>query len=389
LNLIKVIDLFKKIAVLATIIFMVFGLFAYADSPALRVSSTGGAVGQTVDITVSINGNPGIAMFSLKMEYDKSSVTPISIEKGAALAVGEIISNLQISEATDLDYITAFWYNAADITADGALFTVKFRINDSAAGRIPVNVSYNAGDICNQDTEDVFIDIFGGGIDVIQARSENRPPISQGGNGGGASVVIPQQNEVREPEAGNERFDVAPDFTDIDGYPWAANEIMTLASKGIIKGTSATTFSPANNIKRADYMILLVRMLGLTADFTDNFDDVPQDAYYYREIGSAKGLGLTTGVGDNKFNPEAEITRQDMFVLAYRILIQQGAIEPAGIEVLKQFNDNTFIADYAKEALATLAKSELVKGNENNINPLGLATRAETAVFIYQFIGKD
>ena len=98
--------MFKKTAILTIIAFMTIGLFAYADSPALRVSSASGAAGQTVDITVSISDNPGIAMFKLKLECDKANLTPVSIEKGEALTVGEITSNLQASGASDMDYVT-------------------------------------------------------------------------------------------------------------------------------------------------------------------------------------------------------------------------------------------------------------------------------------------
>jgi len=47
------------------------GLSVFADSPALLVSSTNGATGQTVYVSVSISENPGVAMFKLKVEYDK------------------------------------------------------------------------------------------------------------------------------------------------------------------------------------------------------------------------------------------------------------------------------------------------------------------------------
>lgn len=176
-----------------------------------------------------------------------------------------------------------------------------------------------------------------------------------------------------------------PVFADITNYAWANEAIVALAEKGIIKGVSDTEFAPANDIKRADFMLLLVRMLDLKADVTSNFDDVSADKYYYEGVGIAKALGLTTGVGDNKFNPEASITRQDMFVLAYRILqMQEAGLVDADESAINTFEDYSKIADYAKEGLAALVKNDLVKGSDNKINPVGNATRAETAVFIYR-----
>ena len=48
----------------------------------------------------------------------------------------------------------------------------------------------------------------------------------------------------------------------------------SLADEGIIKGTSENTFSPASNITRADFAILLVRAFKLESENTENFADV-------------------------------------------------------------------------------------------------------------------
>ena len=176
-----------------------------------------------------------------------------------------------------------------------------------------------------------------------------------------------------------------PVFNDITNYLWADEAIVNLAEKGIIKGVSDTEFAPARDITRADFMLLLVRMLDLKADVIGNFDDISVDKYYYEGVGIAKALGLTPGVGDNKFNPEASITRQDMFILAYRILqMQKTNLVDANESAINTFDDYLKIADYAKEGLSSLVKNELVKGSDNKINPVGNATRAETAVFIYR-----
>ncbi|MDD4238778.1 MAG: beta-lactamase family protein [Desulfotomaculaceae bacterium] len=176
-------------------------------------------------------------------------------------------------------------------------------------------------------------------------------------------------------------------FTDIADYSWAGEAITALAEKGIIKGISDTSFAPANQITRADYMLLMVRLLGVTADVEGNFGDVAENEYYYKEIGIAKALGLTTGIDGANFHPEVSITRQDMFLLAYRIMQQQGLIKTeVDLGVLNQFSDSAEISQYAKEALATLISMDLVKGSENMINPKGNATRAETAVFIYRLL---
>ena len=209
---------------------------------------------------------------------------------------------------------------------------------------------------------------------------------SSGGSHSKGKTTPPEAPEpiVPEPVSPDTVTPGAAMFTDIADYSWAGEAITALAEKGLIKGVSDTSFAPANEIKRADYMLIMVRLLGVTADVAGNFADVAENKYYYKEIGIARALGLASGVDGANFQPEASITRQDMFVLAYRIMQRQGLIKTEGDPgVLNQFSDNAEISQYARQALATLVSMDLVKGSGNMVNPNGNATRAEAAVFIY------
>lgn len=178
-------------------------------------------------------------------------------------------------------------------------------------------------------------------------------------------------------------------FDDISDVTWAKNEIEVMASKGVINGTSETTYSPNANISRADFMCLLIRTLELNAEIDSNFDDVKPTDYYYEALGVAKKLGITTGVGNNKFNPKEEIARQDMMVLLARALKMVDKISVTGTaEDISEFNDAAKVSDYAVEGVASLKKEGIIKGSGNMIEPQGKATRAETAVMMYRVLNK-
>lgn len=174
-------------------------------------------------------------------------------------------------------------------------------------------------------------------------------------------------------------------FADLGNYAWAQAQIDALVEKGVINGVSDTEFAPANNIKRADFLVMAMRLAGLNDTPTDNFADVPAGSYYYNAVGIAKQLGITSGAGNNQFLPETNITRQDMFVLAYNLLKNQGVITTdADVSVLDSFADAADVADYAKVAVATLMENGFINGDDaNRINPVNNATRAESAVFLY------
>ncbi|CAM3221440.1 family 43 glycosylhydrolase [Paenibacillus lupini] len=177
-------------------------------------------------------------------------------------------------------------------------------------------------------------------------------------------------------------------FSDLKGYSWAEEAINALAKIGVINGTSSTTFEPSRSVTRAEFVTLLVRAMGLKADVTDNFVDVPANAYYYEALGVVKQLGIALGSGDNAFHPNATISRQDMMVLVARVLEMTNNEQLDGNAAdLSGFTDKDKIADYAAEALAALVKEGIVTGSGNGrLNPQGTATRAEAAVMIYRIL---
>jgi Uncharacterized protein contain chitin-binding domain type 3 len=176
-----------------------------------------------------------------------------------------------------------------------------------------------------------------------------------------------------------------PTFQDLASVPWAKQAIEVLASKGIINGTSSATFEPQANITRADFLKLLIGALGLQAEAEENFEDVSRSDYYYEAAGIAKKLGISSGVGNNKLNPKASITREDMMVMVERALKAAGK-ELGGNQAnsLSKFKDAAQVAGYAQDSIAALVQTGLIVGNANHINPKGSTTRAEAAVLLYR-----
>lgn len=216
----------------------------------------------------------------------------------------------------------------------------------------------------------------------------------------GQGNITPVPNGRYDPAAGEVTFTIThfskyaaafvkKTFADIQNYPWAKKEIEVLASKGIIEGMSASSYAPGSNITRADFVTLLVRALELKASFDGNFDDVEASDYYYDAVGTAKKLGIIEGVGDNKFDPKAGITREDMMVMAAGAMEAAGKIkDEADRSVLSAYTDSASISSYAAASAASLIENGIIEGDGRLINPGGNTTRAETAVVIYRIYNK-
>ncbi|MBU7005957.1 GLUG motif-containing protein [Phosphitispora fastidiosa] len=216
----------------------------------------------------------------------------------------------------------------------------------------------------------------------------------------GAGNVVEMPNGRYDPGTGTVTFStthfsryavvyVTKTFDDLESAVWAKKPIEVLASKGILKGISEKEYAPQTNITRADFLYYLVRTLGVDARVDGNFDDISRDAYYYKEIGIAKKLGITHGTGNNKFSPDESITRLDMMVLAERALRMLEKLEVQGTASdLDRFADKSLIADYASDSIASVVREGLIVGSGDRLNPLGHTTRAEAAAFLYRIYNK-
>lgn len=222
--------------------------------------------------------------------------------------------------------------------------------------------------------------------DIANAKTNSDSTQGGGGGGGGGTGGSGGSSGGGFSGGGATTPSTTETFTDLANHAWAKDAIYTLKNKGIISGVSDTEFAPANNIKRGDFILILTRMLGVNNEFTENFADVPESAYYYRAIGSAKAAGIAQGSGEN-FMPENSITRQDLITLAYRAFLAKGYItETTDLISLDTFGDKDSISDYAKTSMASMVKAGIIQGSNGNVNPKGFATRAEVAVMCARLV---
>ena len=178
-------------------------------------------------------------------------------------------------------------------------------------------------------------------------------------------------------------------FSDIQTH-WAKKEIEELASRGIIQGKTATLFAPESKLTREQMAVLLVRALDLPLEnHKGTFADVTAKHWAHKEIEAAAKAGLINGVGGSKFNPKANISRQDTAVMMIRTIEFEDADLLKGVNGTNNFKDASKTADYAKKAVAQAAELGLINGRSGNMfEPTAEIKRAETAVVLYRGLDK-
>ena len=179
----------------------------------------------------------------------------------------------------------------------------------------------------------------------------------------------------------------APAFTDIHNH-WAADNILFAASRGLLSGTSDTTFSPNTGMTRGMFVTALGRLAGINPDSykTGKFTDVKADAYYAPYVNWAAQNGIVEGVTATTFAPDTNINREQMAVIMANYAKKLGYDLPKPLQAVT-FADNAQISSWAKNAVRTMQQAGILSGkNGNKFDPKGTATRAEVATVLRRFV---
>ena len=179
----------------------------------------------------------------------------------------------------------------------------------------------------------------------------------------------------------------APAFTDIHNH-WAADNILFAASRGLLSGTSDTTFSPNTGMTRGMFVTALGRLAGINPDSykTVKFTDVKADAYYAPYVNWAAQNGIVEGVTATTFAPDTNINREQMAVIMANYAKKLGYDLPKTLQAVT-FADNAQISSWAKNAVRAMQQAGILAGkNGNKFDPKGTATRAEVATVLRRFV---
>ena len=176
-------------------------------------------------------------------------------------------------------------------------------------------------------------------------------------------------------------------FTDISNKSAEMQKaILYLTSKGIINGTSATTFSPNGTINRQQVAALLMRALGKVDNTaTAAFKDVSAQSSLYHEIASSKKHKIVNGYSDNTFRGTNVISRAQIVTVAGRVLTSEMNYKvPSNASTyLMKYSDT--VPDFAKEMVALATRENLVVYRTDGTFSGGKnMTRGDAAIILYR-----
>ncbi|MHA7965969.1 DUF2252 family protein [Paenibacillus sp. CAU 1782] len=169
---------------------------------------------------------------------------------------------------------------------------------------------------------------------------------------------------------------------------WAANTISRAVQLGFINGYGDGSFKPDQQISRAEFAVLLARLLGWDNDeqtgaFTD---ESTIKNWAIPAVKAAAVRGVITGYSDGSFQPNKAINRAEMAVMIARSLNLSQSAEDGALPL----RDANSIPVWAKGAVDASFKAGLLTGRTSgNFDPGAPATRAEAVVILLRALDSE
>ncbi len=176
-------------------------------------------------------------------------------------------------------------------------------------------------------------------------------------------------------------------FTDI-GTHWGKEAIDYVVGRGLLSGTSDTTFAPNTAMTRGMLVTALGRLacVDVKAYTANSFTDVKADSTFRPYIEWAYKNSVVQGIGNQQFAPDRAITREEIAVIYANYAKATGYKLPVTREATA-YADASSIGSVYKTAVTAMQQAGIMMGGTGNkFNPKASATRAEVSSMLHRYI---
>lgn len=175
-------------------------------------------------------------------------------------------------------------------------------------------------------------------------------------------------------------------FVDVAESDWFFQAVKYVFERGIMVGTSDTTFEPQSSVTRGQVVQMLYNLEGqptVTGDST--FTDLTDD-WYVNAITWAEINGVVDGYGDGTFQPNDTVTREEFAQMMYNYTAFKGLDTSATADLVSKFPDGNEVGAWAETAMEWANGNELINGHDDGtLDPQGAAIRAQAASILMRF----
>ncbi len=176
-------------------------------------------------------------------------------------------------------------------------------------------------------------------------------------------------------------------FTDTSTH-WGKESIDYVVGRGLLSGTSKTTFAPNTAMTRGMLVTALGRLANVDtkAYTTNSFTDVKADSTFRPYIEWAYKKGIIQGTGNTQFEPDRAITREEIAVIFANYAKATGYTLPVTRNAAAYANVSSIGSAYKTAVTAMQQAGIMMGGTDNKFNPKTSATRAEVSSMLHRYV---
>ena len=174
-------------------------------------------------------------------------------------------------------------------------------------------------------------------------------------------------------------------FKDVPDTTWYYSPIKDAYDAERMSGMSDDYFEPETDITRGMFAYAIYRREGLPETDTENkFEDVKAGSYYETAIAWATENEIVAGYDDTHYGPDDQITREQMAAILWRYAKFKEYDVSVGEDTnILDFTDAQDISEYAIPAIQWAVGDSVITGFEDStMRPKANANRAQMAVIL-------
>lgn len=293
----------------------------------------------------------------------------ISVILCLALVLGMSMSVFAIA-SSEITALTVTEVSSSSVSFSGT--------TDGVAAAVVAQVLDKSGNILNMQSFVISENAFAGTIEAAMIEGTAYDLRAADYDGGDWKTVeftvptttpdpvIPPTSAAAETEEKAERHP----FKDVEEGIWYDEAVQYMYDNKLIFGVTETEFDPDANITRQQMWAILARKGGVEA----------------ADYEAAKKWAVENGISDGT-RGEDKITRQELMTLLYNYEKKFGNGGFTGSWMfLLDYSDRADVAEWADEAAHWCTMKKIVGGYpDGTLKPMGTATRAEAAVMLMNF----
>ena len=180
-------------------------------------------------------------------------------------------------------------------------------------------------------------------------------------------------------------------FYDVNQNDWFYKEVSDAYNNGFVSGKSPTGFDPEGFMTRGEFVTILGRIADVdkSAYTRSYFYDVDINKFYGPYVTWAYENNIVSGMGQGRFEPYTNITREQIAKILDGYIIAQGYQIPASPNAPAFFRDSHKISYWAQSSMEAMRHYGIISGDEyGNCDPLDNSTRAQGAAMLQRFYNK-